>query len=464
MNHSRWIAYTIGAIMLMELIDGSALNTALPQIANSLQANAITVKMAITVYLLTLGLFIPASTWLADRLGNKRVLMFSISGFLFSSAACGFSTNLAELVIFRAFQGLFGAFTMPVARLAMIRLFQGNILAAMAVIAAVLTVGPMIGPLFGGVITTYVGWRVIFFINIPVGIVAMTCIYYLLPEIPVPGRQYKFDLPGFLLIGSALALLMAVVDLAVDPHIAWEWKAGGLITAVMLGISYLPYARYKQEEALIDLSVFKNACFRYFLVISGGLRLTVMGMMFVFPFYLQTKQGYSAFEAGLIQMAFVIPAWMVKKAVGSIIRHLHYYRFLVLNFSMMFSIFIANALLFMYFSLPLFMLSIFCLGLCFGSFTIITNAGIYNAIDDETQTGPANVVNSTIIQLSGAFAIAWVGLVLAEVSGVAAPNWHSVITRHAFAASQLCYAAGMGLLLCYVVLARPASLEAMPTS
>lgn len=132
--------------MLIELIDGSALNTALPQIANDLHVNAITLKVAITVYLLALGLFIPASGWISDKIGSKNLLLLSITGFMFSSIACGLSTNLISLVIFRAIQGAFGAFTAPVVRLAMVRIYKNDVLTAMSIVAVIAALGPMLGP------------------------------------------------------------------------------------------------------------------------------------------------------------------------------------------------------------------------------------------------------------------------------------------------------------------------------
>ncbi|MFZ9035422.1 MAG: MFS transporter [Francisellaceae bacterium] len=141
----KLIAYTIGLVMLMEFLDASALNTALPQMAVSLDVKPISLKVAITVYLLTLGLFIPASSWLADRLGLKRVLLLSVTGFVLSSILCGLSLNLSMLVVFRALQGMFGAFTAPV--LMMLKVFKGRIMAAMSMIAVVVMIGPLSGPL-----------------------------------------------------------------------------------------------------------------------------------------------------------------------------------------------------------------------------------------------------------------------------------------------------------------------------
>lgn len=138
MNKDKIVAYTIGIVLLIELIDGSALNTALPQIANDFHVNPITLKVAVTVYLLALGLFIPASGWISDKIGCKKLLIISLTGFIISPIACGLSTNIISLVIFRTFQGAFGAFTAPVARLAMVRIFKNDRLAAMSIVLLLL--------------------------------------------------------------------------------------------------------------------------------------------------------------------------------------------------------------------------------------------------------------------------------------------------------------------------------------
>ncbi|MFC4892257.1 MFS transporter [Pseudofrancisella aestuarii] len=464
MDQKKIIAYTIGVIMLMELIDGSALNTALPQIAISLQVNAITLKVAITVYLLTLGLFIPASAWFADKFGNKNLLFISISGFVISSMACGLSTSITSLIIFRAFQGVFGAFTMPVARLTMVRIFKGNMLAAMSVVAVIATIGPMIGPLVGGVITTYIGWRMIFFINLPIGIVAIILVYFYLPRTKLEKVQAKFDLKGFLIIGSSIAFLMLFVDLMIDQDISLLWKGLSFALSLILGFIYLGHAKKLKDDAVINLSVFKNECFRYFIVISTLSRLVIMGMMFIFPLYLQTKQGFSAFYSGLSLMAFIIPVWLVKKIVKPILAKLHFYKFFIINIGLMALIYIAIAYVFLYFNFIEFLVLLTLLGCCFGTFTIIINAAIYNSLDNNDHMGVATIINSTIIQLTSAFAISWVGIVLATLSGVTNLNFHSIISFSSYAWTQIIYSVGLFIIMLYIFIFKPKNLDSVPTT
>ena len=459
-KNDKIIAYTIGVIMLMELIDGSALNTALPQIANSLDVNAISLKVAITVYLLTLGLFIPAAGWLSDKIGGQKLLIFSIVGFVISSVACGLSTNLITLVIFRALQGVFGAFTMPVARLTMVKIFKNNVLDAMSIIAVIGTLGPMIGPLFGGVITTYISWRVIFFINVPIGILSLILIYKYLPNI-IASKINKFDLKGFILIGSSIALFMFFVDLLVDYSINYNIKFIFLILACIFFTCYIFHSR-KKENPVINLNVFKNKAFKYFSIISSFSRLFMVGMTFIFPLYLQTKQSYTAFESGLSLMAFVIPAWYIKKFVKRLLKKLHFFKFFIFNLGLMICGFIYINVIFIHFNILLFILGLIVLGANFSMFTMVTNAGMYNSFKESKNINDVAIINSTIIQLAGAFSISAIGIILANISNIKILTSKSIILTSAFSDTLLICALGLSLIICYIIFCKPKNLKSIP--
>lgn len=210
-KNERLIMLTIGAVMMMESLDGSALNTSLPQIAYSLQVNPINLKIAITIYLLTLGTFIPVASWFTDRFGIKHILSFSIIGFLLMSIFCGISTSLIMITVFRTLQGLFAAFTMPLARLLIVRLFSHDYVRAMATIGPLMLIGSMLGPLVGGMITTWINWRFIFFLNVPLGLLAMFAIYQFFPKSKTRGVP-KFDYLGFLILGAGLFLALFSID------------------------------------------------------------------------------------------------------------------------------------------------------------------------------------------------------------------------------------------------------------
>ncbi|AIT10127.1 MFS transporter [Candidatus Francisella endociliophora] len=463
MDKNKIIAYTIGIVFLIELIDGSALNTALPQIANDFQVNAITLKVAVTVYLLALGLFIPASGWISDKIGCKKLLIISLIGFIISSVACGLSTNIISLVIFRAFQGAFGAFTAPVARLAMVRIFKNDRLTAMSIVAVIATLGPVIGPLFGGAMTTYIGWRMIFFINFPIVLTCIVLISIYLPNISTT-KIRKFDLKGFLILGSSIALLMFFIDLMIDTSILPNIKWLMLIIAIVLFILYLRHAIRLGDDAVINLNIFKNNCFKYLTIISSTTRLLIMGMSFLIPLYLQTKQNFSAFESGLALMFFIMPAWYVKKIVRKVLINLHFYNFFVMILSVMAITYLGLGIVFIHFNFFAFSALLIVIGVCFGLFTIICNAGIYNSIENDDHMSPATIVNSSIIQLTNAFAISWASVVLATLSGIKNISFDSIISSSAFAWIQVIYFLGLLAILVYVVICKPNNLSEVPTS
>src|SRR3990167_7854832 len=212
----RLIIAIIGLLLFMEMLDSTVLNTALPQIAKAIHNNPIELKVALTFYLLSLGIFIHISGWLADPFGAKRILQIAVVIFVVGSIGCGLSVNLANLVLFRIIQGIGGAFMMPVGRLVLLRTMgKEGIVLATPKVATIGLIGSSIGPVIGGALTTYLSWRWIFFLNIPVGILMQWSISRFFPDIP-PEKTEPFDFFGFVLFGAGLALLLFSLDVIVD--------------------------------------------------------------------------------------------------------------------------------------------------------------------------------------------------------------------------------------------------------
>ncbi|WP_227403768.1 MFS transporter, partial [Klebsiella pneumoniae] len=197
-----WIA---AMAFFMQALDATILNTALPAIAHSLNRSPLAMQSAIISYTLTVAMLIPVSGWLADRFGTRRVFIIAVSLFTLGSLACALSSSLTELVIFRVIQGIGGAMMMPVARLALLRAYpRSELLPVLNFVTMPGLVGPILGPVLGGVFVTWASWHWIFLINIPIGVIGILYARKYMPNFTTPRR--RFDIGGFLLFGLSLVL------------------------------------------------------------------------------------------------------------------------------------------------------------------------------------------------------------------------------------------------------------------
>lgn len=177
------IPWVLGLGLLMETVDTTVLNTAIPQMASSFQVNPLTMKLAIVIYLLTLAIFILISGYFAERYGAKKIFLFAMAVFLGSSLLCGLSTSLCGLVIGRLLQGIGGAIMTRVGRLLLLKLFAGaEFVQAFSSLALIGQIGVILGPALGGALTSWLDWRWVFFINLPIGVVALALATFLLPK------------------------------------------------------------------------------------------------------------------------------------------------------------------------------------------------------------------------------------------------------------------------------------------
>src|SRR3982074_2776147 len=199
----------VACALFMENLDATVLSTALPAIALDLHESPIQLKLALTSYLLTLAVFIPASGWLADRFGTRMIFRIAVAIFAFGSAMCGFSTTIGWLVASRALQGIGGAMMVPVGRLVILRTVpKSELVGALAWLTMPALIGPILGPPLGGFITTYFSWRWIFWINLPVAALGLVLATLFIPEI-VEEDPPPFDLLGFILSGVGLSALVS---------------------------------------------------------------------------------------------------------------------------------------------------------------------------------------------------------------------------------------------------------------
>jgi MFS family permease len=212
-RRERLISLIVAAALFMQNLDGTVIATALPTMARNFHADPVHMNVAMTAYLFTVALFVPASGWMADRFGTRQVFRAAIAVFTIGSMLCGLAHSLGFLVASRIVQGAGGAMMLPVGRLILLRTVpKARLVNAMAWVTMPALVGPVIGPPLGGMIVQFANWRWIFFINLPIGVAGA-----LLATLFVPDRREvvsRFDLPGLLLSGAALATFLGVLELA----------------------------------------------------------------------------------------------------------------------------------------------------------------------------------------------------------------------------------------------------------
>src|SRR6202051_1938231 len=218
----------VACALFMENLDATVLSTALPAIAHDLHQSPIQLKLALTSYLLTLAVFIPASGWVADRFGTRIVFRLAILIFALGSALCGFAGSIQALVAARALQGIGGAMMVPVGRLVMLRtLPRAELVGALAWLTMPALLGPVMGPPIGGFIKTYFPWRWIFWINLPIAALGMTLATLFIPN--VRETVSRFDYLGFVLSGIGLAGLVSA-SAALDASAIPPWIAAALFS------------------------------------------------------------------------------------------------------------------------------------------------------------------------------------------------------------------------------------------
>ena len=319
-----WIA---AMAFFMQALDATILNTALPAIATSLERSPLAMQSAIISYTLTVAMLIPVSGWLADRFGTRKVFIVAVSLFTLGSLACALSNTLTMLVMSRVAQGVGGAMMMPVARLALLRAYpRSQLLPVLNFVTMPGLVGPLLGPMLGGLLVTYATWHWIFLINIPIGLLGIFYARKYMPDFTTPKR--RFDLPGFLLFGIGLVLISIGIELFGE-RIVSAWLASGILVAgVALLLLYIVHAR-RHPSPLIALPMFKTRTFSIGIIGNIASRLGTGCVPFLMPLMLQVGFGYSAIIAGCMMAPTAIGSLLAKSTVTPVLRLFGYRRTLV---------------------------------------------------------------------------------------------------------------------------------------
>ena len=315
----------------MQTLDGTIVNTALPAMAEELGESPLQMHSVIVAYSLAMAVLIPASGWLADKFGTRRVFMAAIALFVLGSVLCALSPNLQLLVASRVVQGLGGALLLPVGRLAVLRAFpREQFIRAISFVAIPGLVGPLIGPTLGGWMVEFASWHWIFWVNVPVGLIGLVAASKYMPvgeKMPPRG----FDLLGYLMLAAGMAL----VSLAVE-GLASGGGMRGASALIMLVFGLACLCGYwlhalRKPEPLFAPELFTVRTLRVGLLGNLFSRLGSSAMPFMMPLVLQVSLGFSPMHAGMMMLPTVIGSMTMKRFVTKVIYHYGYRQVLVSN-------------------------------------------------------------------------------------------------------------------------------------
>jgi len=323
-------ALLVAGAFFMEFLDGTVIATALPDMAKSFGVQAVDLNIGISAYLITLAVLIPASGWIADRFGARKVFAVALAIFTLASVFCGLSTTVDQFVAMRVLQGMGGALMVPVGRLAVLRTTpKHQLITAIATLTWPALVAPIIGPPLGGFITSYADWRWIFFINVPLGIVAIILALRIIPDLHDDERR-PFDTPGF------IATTIAMVSLVYAMESMGAQHSQGLLTLGLLivGAVTLIYALRHFQRAqwpMIRLDAMQVPTFRVTMYGGSLFRASISAVPFLLPLMFQVGFGMDAFHSGLLVLAVFVGNLTIKPATTPLIRRLGFRKLLLIN-------------------------------------------------------------------------------------------------------------------------------------
>ncbi|MGO9436959.1 MAG: DHA2 family efflux MFS transporter permease subunit [Terracidiphilus sp.] len=422
------LPWLVAVAFFMESLDTTILNTAVPAVSEALHVTPLSMKAVLASYTLSLAVFIPISGWMADRFGTRRVFSSAIGLFTIGSLLCGLCSNIHLLVACRILQGMGGSLMVPVGRLTLVRSFaKSDLIRVMSFVSIPALVAPMLGPIAGGLIVGYFHWRLIFFLNIPIGLIGLVMVYIHLPN--YLEETHPLDAVGLILFGSGIALLSYVLEVFGEHTLSSREITGMLGLSIALLLGYWLHAK-TLKYPLLQLRLFSIRTFRA--SVNGGLftRLGIGGVPFLLPLLYQTGLGYTPIQSGLLIMPQALGAMSVKAVLRRLLGLVGYRGVLISNTV------IIGVLLALFSTInqhtPVWLIAL--LQFFYGWFTSLQytsmNTLVYADID-EHDASAASSIASTMQQMAISFGVATAGLTTAffvphEASRVPAEMIHGI--------------------------------------
>src|SRR3990167_5176167 len=412
----KYIPFVIAFALFMETLDATIISTAIPQIAINLGTDPISLKVALTSYLLSLAIFIPISGWFADRFGTKRIFIIALIVFTIGSLFCGLAINLETLVLSRIVQGIGGALMMPVGRLILLKSFpKAELVKVTNYVTIPSLIGPALGPVLGGIIVSYISWRWIFIVNIPFGVAGAFFAFKVLTNYK-SSNVNRLDFLGFILFGMGLAGFAFAFE-----SIGESILSKTIITNIILmsvGILFVYFVRSRYIKfPFIDLSVFKIKTFRITVLGSFLSRCGIGGMPFLLPLFFQLSLGKTAMYSGLLLLPYAIAMLIMKFLVKRSLKLFGFKNLLITNtFLLGLSILIfstVNDHIPMYFLIIIIFIHGLLTSMQFSCMNVLSYVDL-----TESNVSKGTSIASAIQQLSMSFGIAMADFLLRYLLGV----------------------------------------------
>jgi MFS family permease len=315
-KHIRAIVFLVAGAAFMEMLDGTAIVTALPRMGQVFGVTAVAMNLGITAYLLAVAVCLPASGWAAERYGVRRVFAGGLVLFTLASLFCAFSQSLGEFVGARVLQGMGGSAMVSVGRLAVLRVTpKPQMVHAIGTIIWPGLIAPVVGPALGGFLVTYISWRWIFAINLPLGLLALAAALRLMPT----GHEAQargLDLRGLALLGLVLATLVGGANGLGDGDVYSLWAL--VASAVLAGLTWWHCRRH--PAPLLQFAALRHRSFSVGVVDGSAFRIAINSAPFLLPLFFQLVLGYNAFHAGLLLLALFAGNLLMKTSTTRTLR------------------------------------------------------------------------------------------------------------------------------------------------
>jgi EmrB/QacA subfamily drug resistance transporter len=404
----RMLPWLVAVAFFMESLDTTILNTAVPVIAKALAVTPLNMKSVLASYTLSLAVFIPISGWMADRFGTRRVFASAIGIFTLGSFLCGLSGDIHLLVACRILQGCGGAMMVPVGRLTLVRTFPNfELVRAMSFVAIPGLIGPMLGPVAGGLIVHYLHWRAIFFLNIPVGITGLVLVYLHLPDYREKASR-PLDVVGLILFGTGVGLLSYVLEIFGEHRLGTGEVLGLLGVSLALLLGYSLHAD-RTIFPLLQLGLFRIRTFAAAVSGSFFTRLGIGGVPFLLPLLYQEGLGLSPIVSGLLIMPQALAALSAKFFISGLLARVGYRGVLISNTVVLGCLLMLFATIGPGTPIWLIVLQAFCYGALTSTQYTSMNTLVYADVPPDKASNASSIA-STMQQLSVSFGVAAAGL------------------------------------------------------